>query len=247
MNQKNILKAQNSFEVLLVCLLLFGITSCNPVSEPKFGETVTDVDGNVYHTVTIASQTWMIENLRTTHFCDTTAIPQITDSAMWGNSITAGYCWYKNDSVANKSIFGALYNWYAVNSGKLAPKGWHVATADEWLTLENNVSSYISTSKTLAKVLASTTGWSQSLSSGTVGNYSVINNKSGFTALAGGYRVNYIRSFSKMDSLGAWWTSTQSDTVRYAIGMSIRYDQNYVDRRAYNKWSGFSVRCVKDN
>ena len=236
-----------SISIFGILLVLFAIHGCNPVSEPKFGETVTDVDGNVYHTVTLGSQTWMTENLRTTHFRDSTAITLITDSAAWGNSTSAGYCWYKNDSVSNKSSYGALYNWYAVNSGKLAPKGWHVASADEWLTLENNVSSYISTSKTLAKVLASVSGWSRSLSSGTVGNYPAINNASGFNALAGGYRINYKNSFSKMDSVGAWWTSTQSDTVRYAVGMFIRNDQSIVEQRAYSKWCGFSVRCVKDN
>ena len=240
------MKTNNAFGILLAAILLCTV-GCNPVYEPKFGDTVTDVDGNVYNTVTIASQTWMTENLRTTHYNDKSAITLITDSASWGKPSTAGYCWYQNDSVANKSSYGALYSWYAVNSGILAPKGWHVASADEWLTLENNVSSYISTSKTLAKVLAATTGWSRSLSQGMPGNYPAINNASGFAALPGGYRLNYFRSFSKMDSLGAWWTSTQSDTVRYAIGMSIRYDQSSVDRRAYSKWCGFSVRCVKDN
>lgn len=240
------MKTKNTFGIMLAAILL-SISACIPVYEPKFGDIVTDLDGNVYHTVTILTQTWMIENLRTTHYNDNSAISLITDSASWGNPSTAGYCWYQNDSTANKSKFGALYNWYAVNSGKLAPKGWHVASADDWLTLENNVSSYISTSKTLAKVLASSSGWSQSLSQGTPGNYPTINNASGFAALAGGYRVNYFRSFSKMDSLGAWWTTTQSDTVRYAVSLSIRYDQSNIEQRAYNKWSGFSVRCVKDN
>ncbi|MEI6754620.1 MAG: fibrobacter succinogenes major paralogous domain-containing protein [Paludibacter sp.] len=214
--------------------------------EPKFGGTVTDVDGNVYNTVTIGTQTWMIENLRTTHYNDNLAITLVTDSSVWGNSTTGAYCWYNNDSATFKTSSGALYNWYAVNTTKLAPIGWHVATADEWLTLENAVSSYISTSKTIAKVLASTTGWRQSLNSGTVGNYPVINNSSGFAALPCGYRINYSHSFSRKDSLGSWWTSTQSDTTRYAVGMSIRFDQSYVDQRAYAKWNGFSVRCVKD-
>ena len=241
----SILKATLNFGILLVFFL--SISGCNPVYEPKFGDTVTDVDGNVYHTVTIASQTWMTENLRTTHFNDSTAITLIPDSAGWGNPTKTGYCWYNNDSASYKNSFGALYSWYTVNTGKLAPKGWHVASADEWLTLENNVSSYISTSKTLAKILASTTGWRQSLNSGTVGNYPAINNASGINGLPGGYRINYIRSFSKKDSLGAWWTSTQSDTVRYAVGLNIQFNQSYVERNAYSKWCGLSVRCVKNN
>jgi len=208
--------------------------------------TVTDTEGHTYPTAMIGKFEWMSENLKTTSFNDGTKIPNVAENGEWPHLKSGAFCWLNNSEIS-AGKYGALYNWYAVNSGKLAPKGWHVASADDWLTLENNVSSYISTSKTLAKVLASSSGWSQSLSQGTPGNYPTINNASGFAALAGGYRVNYFRSFSKMDSLGAWWTTTQSDTVRYAVGLSIRYDQSNIEQRAYNKWSGFSVRCVKDN
>ncbi|MEI6053427.1 MAG: fibrobacter succinogenes major paralogous domain-containing protein [Opitutaceae bacterium] len=232
---------------LIIIAYLLCINGCNSVIEPKIGETLTDVDGNVYHTVTIASQTWMTENLRCTHYNDNTPIQVVLDSASWENCNYGAICWYENDSTNYSGKFGALYNWYAVSRGLLAPKGWHVATSNDWLTLENNVSSYISSSKTLSKILASQTGWSQSLNQGTTGNNSSINNSSLFSALPAGVRINYYQSYSKKDSLGAWWTSTLSDTIRFAIGMSIGYNQTYVDRRAYSKWSGFSVRCVKDN
>ena len=232
---------------LIVIAYLLCINSCNSVIEPKIGETLTDVDGNIYNTVTIASQTWMTENLRCIHYNDNTPVQIVIDSTSWEKCISGAYCWYNNDSTKYAGKFGALYNWYAISTGKLAPKGWHVATSNDWLTLENNVSSYISISKTLTKILASQSGWSQSLNQGTTGNNSSINNSSLFSALPAGVRVNFYCSFSKKDSLGCWWSSTQSDTLRYAIGMSIQYDQNFVDRRAYSKWSGFSVRCVKDN
>ena len=99
------------------------------------GGTVTDIDGNVYHTVTIGTQTWMVENLKTTKYNDGTAIPLVTDSTAWLNLTTPGYCWYNNDAATYKNTYGALYNWFTVNTSKLAPSGWHVPTDAEWTTL----------------------------------------------------------------------------------------------------------------
>jgi hypothetical protein len=96
--------------------------------------TVTDIDGNVYHTVTIGTKVWMLENLKTTRFNDGTTIPLVTDGTIWGSLTTPGYCWYNNDT-ANKTMYGGLYNWYTINTGNLAPTGWHVAKDEEWGTL----------------------------------------------------------------------------------------------------------------
>ena len=89
-----------------------------------------DGDGNNYPVVQIGDQVWMGENLRTTKFNDGTDIPNITKDSEWGALTTPGYCWANNDA-ANKSPYGGLYNWFAVNTGKLAPKGWHVPSDEE--------------------------------------------------------------------------------------------------------------------
>lgn len=104
-------------------------------TENPSGETglVTDADGNSYTSVTIGAQVWMVENLQTTKYNDGTAIPLVET---WNYPIKPGYCWYNKD-IANKGSYGALYNWYAVNTGKLAPTGWHVPTDADWTTLEN--------------------------------------------------------------------------------------------------------------
>jgi len=97
--------------------------------------TVTDIDGNVYHIVAIGTQVWMAENLKTTKYNDGTFIPLVTDSTAWGNLSTPGYCWYNNDAATYKNTYGALYNWFTVNTGKLSPKGWHIPSDTEWETL----------------------------------------------------------------------------------------------------------------
>lgn len=78
----------------------------------------------------------MAENLRTTRFNDGVLITVIKDSKTWKDIASAGTCTYKNTSYPDSvATFGRLYNWYAVQTGKLAPKGWHVATESDWNTL----------------------------------------------------------------------------------------------------------------
>ena len=113
-------------------LLLLAV-SCKKESDEA--DTVTDIDGNVYKTVVIGTQTWLAENLRTTKYNDGTQIPNVTAKSQWDNLTTDAYCWYNNDPATYKATYGALYNWYAVNTGKLCPTGWHVPSDAEWTTL----------------------------------------------------------------------------------------------------------------
>jgi uncharacterized protein (TIGR02145 family) len=244
-----ILKAIRIFRnssLVLMGLMVLHFTGCKTVDEPVFGGTVTDVDGNVYHTVTIGKQTWMVENLKTTHYNDSTLIPLVTDSATWESLASPARCWYNNDSASYNETYGLLYNWFTVNTGKLAPKGWHVPGNDELLTLENNAAQYYYKTKSLAKNLAATSHWQSSGVTGAVGDRLSENNYSGFSAIPGGYRINYKHSFSKIDSVGAWWSSSQTDSVRLAWSLSIKNDQSTVDRAKHLKWRGYSVRCIKD-
>jgi len=241
---KTIKKNRNLYWVFVLSVFAV-VVGCNTVNAPEFGGTVKDIDGNEYHTVTLGNQTWMIENLKTTHFADMSDIPMVADSAAWRNLKTPGYCWYNNDSTQYKNKYGALYNWYAVNSTKLAPAGWHIPTETDWTTLENNVTIYLYASGSLSKILASKTNWIQSASTGAIGNNLTLNNTSGFNALPGGSRENYFSSFHLMDSTGAWWSSTsKSDTTSMSVVMRCNF--NSVDRYSKFKWKGLSVRCIKD-
>ena len=103
---------------------------------------VTDYDGNKYNTVTIGSQCWMRENLKTTHFNDGSEIPNVTMN--WYGK-TPRYCWPDNDPDL-KDIYGAFYNWYTVQTGKLCPIGWHVPSDSEW----HQLALYLDPAATLA-------------------------------------------------------------------------------------------------
>jgi uncharacterized protein (TIGR02145 family) len=103
------------------------------------GDQMQDIDGNTYNTVQIGSQCWMKENLKTTTYNNNTPIPNVTDANSWSNLTTGAYVWYDND-ISWKDLYGALYNWYAVDdSDGLCPIGWHVPTYYEWNTLVNYI------------------------------------------------------------------------------------------------------------
>jgi len=205
------------------------------VSFTTLAATVTDYDGNIYHTVKIGTQEWMMENLKTKHYNDGSLIPNITDNTGWSALITGAYCDNNNNS-SNSTTYGRLYNWYAVNdSRKLAPIGWHVPSDAEWTTL----STYLG-GETLAggKLKDSTTLYWFSPNTGAT-------NETGFKALAGGFRNNDA-SFGSIGYRGYWWSSDlSSSTGAWARGMY--YLSSTLERNNYYKLCGFSVRCIKDN
>jgi len=197
--------------------------------------TVSDIDGNTYKTITIGTQVWMAENLRTTKYNDGTAIPLVTGNTAWSNLNSPGYCWADNDSESNKITYGALYNWYAVNTSKLCPKGWHVATDAEWTTLI----AYLGGLKVAGGKLKSTTGW-DSLTEDKASN------SNGFTALPGDYREAN-GTFHDVGKHGFWWTSSESDQGENSAWMRrMNYCSSSVFANSYAKMDGMSVRCVRD-
>ncbi len=216
--------------------------------------TVTDRDGNVYKTVKIGNQVWMQENLKTTHLNDGVVIEKTTEQRAWDDLSYSSYCWYRNDEAAYKNIYGALYNWYAVNTNRLCPSGWHVPTDAEWTVLENfliqNGYNYdgTTTGNKIAKSLASATGWTSSTDPGTVGNNDYPNkrNASGFTGLPGGLRVGSGDSgFGYVGTEGEWWSSTSYSTTT-AWNRSLFYLNSKVGRYSPNKKNGYSIRCLKN-
>jgi uncharacterized protein (TIGR02145 family) len=206
----------------------------NNDNKENSGTTVTDIDGNVYHTVKIGAQTWMVENLRTTRYNDGTAIPLVTDDTEWKKLTTPGYCWYDNDPATYGSTYGALYNWYAVNRGKLCPTGWHVATDAEWTRLTNYLGGATVAGGKMKE--AGLSHWESPNEGAT--------NSSGFTALPGGSRYND-GSFYKLAYYAYFWSSSQGGAP-YAWDRSLYYYYENVDRYYVSKTRGFSCRCLQD-
>lgn len=213
--------------------------------------TVTDIDGNVYNTVTLGTQTWMVENLKVTKLNDNTPLTFATSNAEWDTLGHPGYCWYDDDTI-NKNIYGGLYNWSAVHTGKLAPAGWHVPSDEEWTILENflldNAYNYDSTTSgnKYAKALAAVILWTPSALPGVVGNtdFPAYKNKTSFTALPGGQR-DYWGLCGYINYEGYWWTTTEtygtSALMRCMLSNSVTFM-----RETQNQRYGLSVRCLKD-
>jgi uncharacterized protein (TIGR02145 family) len=213
----------------LFCLLLLN---CFGITILLAQNTVKDVDENVYKTIPIGKQTWMTENLRTTKYNDGTSIPYMADSTNILVSDPAYYL-YNND-IANKSIYGLLYNWYVVNTKKLCPSGWHVPSNDEWTTLAAVLGGENAAGGKLKET--STKHWDSPNTGAT--------NETGFTALPGGYR-SIFGAFDGFGSYGAWWSATEyGDAGAYIWNVSN--DNSKLSWNVPSKSSNFPVRCLKD-
>jgi uncharacterized protein (TIGR02145 family) len=217
--------------------------------------TLTDNDGNTYRTVKIGNQWWMAEDLATTKYNDNSSIPNLTLDADWiAENGTAGhngaYCWYNNDGTTYKPLYGAIYNWYAVNTGNLCPTGWHVPSDEEYQTLElflgmapgtnpGQVGAWEDRGTDQGTQMKNTTGWSTGLPNlnGT--------NTSGFSALPGGYRFGVDGSFQSLGQVSFWWASNQVDAAT-AFYRRLDGPLTTVYRMGVLKRGGKYVRCVQN-
>ena len=208
--------------------------SLSETSLVKYGEGATDIDGNVYTSVTIGTQEWMTENLRASKYSDGTSIPNVTDNTEWSNLSTAAWCHYDNDSSQYEATYGKLYNWYAVETSKLCPTGWHVPTDAEWTILTDYLTAN-GHNETEGKALKATSGWNSG------GNGT---NNYGFLGLPGGNRYTF-GDFSAIGSNGRWWSSSQLSTYN-AWSRCLDSSNDNVNRDYNDKKNGFSVRCLRD-
>ena len=206
--------------------------------------TVTDIDGNIYNTVTIGTQVWMTENLKVTKYRNGDDIPNVTDGIQWNGLTTGAYCIYDNVS-ANVNTYGLLYNWYAItDSRNICPTGWHVPTDAEWNILEKYLDNTVDTTFTgttgtdIGGKLKETGSlhWATPNTGAT--------NSSGFTALPGGWR-GYDKLFHDLLYTGYWWSKTQKNSSS-AWDRQLYQGTKTIDRLYLNKYLGLSVRCIKD-
>jgi uncharacterized protein (TIGR02145 family) len=198
-------------------------------------QTVTDQVGNVYHTIKIGNQTWMMENLKTSKYRNGDSIQNLTLGSDWSNATAGAWCVYNNDA-ASDTKYGKLYNWYVVSDNRmLAPVGWHVASDTDWTILTTFLGGTNVAGGKLKE--AGTINWA----SPNVG----ATNETNFTALPGGDRSKNNGIFSDIGIGSFWWTSTMLDDT-YAL---VRGMGNYHSQLASTgspKGSGLYVRCVKN-
>jgi uncharacterized protein (TIGR02145 family) len=195
---------------------------------------ITDASGNNYVTIGIGHQTWMAQNLRTTKYNDASDIALEEADSVWQQLTTGAYCWYNNNNDYSAN-YGALYNWYSVNTGKLCPAGWHVPTEDDF----NKLVDYLSGSGTAGGLLKQTgfTYWNNPNKGAT--------NQYGFNGYGGGMRDKEA-VYDFMKTTGNWWSASQYSTLTSSY-FSLHYQYTNTFQNYLNKKTGLSVRCVKND
>ncbi len=238
----------------LIFTILF--TSCsnnddtNTTPPEDVAETVTDADGNVYNTIKIGNQTWMLENLKTTKFNDGTPITEYTFETFgnnWGSLIDqiALYQWADTSDLNNVvdeeipfDFYGAMYNHFAIESGKLAPEGWRIPSLQDFIELENYLANN-GESGNEATALKSITGWLPSSGNGT--------NSIGFNGLPNGY-INGLGGPTLGNGICSWATSTVENGE---INSSLKrkwvqlFDEPTILYTDTSITLGAAIRCIK--
>jgi uncharacterized protein (TIGR02145 family) len=217
---------------ILIVALLYGMLnySCKKAKNLfSPGPDIVDIDGNLYHSVIIGNQTWMRENLKVTHYRNGKFIPNMKDSSLWATFEEGARCYYDNDSIMYSNLYGAFYNWYAINdSDNIAPKGWHIPSQTEW----EELISYLGGKDIAGNKMKAVNYWLSSNENAT--------NESGFSALPGGYRV-HDGSFHcvgkdcifRVKSLANMYYILRSESSEIHLDAGFNENGNF-------------VRCVKD-
>lgn len=193
------------------------------------GNTVTDIDGNIYSIVVIGTQEWLGQNLKTTRLNDGTAIFNPTSNYDTIN-VTPSYVWYDSD-MSNKYPYGAMYNWHVSILDNICPEGWHVPSETEWNTLVNFAGGDNSAGGKLKET--GTTHWNTP-NTGATDEY-------GFTALPGGSLIN--SDFTNINKRGYHW---ERNLIGNKYWRLMRNDNAKVTRWHTSAGTYISIRCIKD-
>jgi uncharacterized protein (TIGR02145 family) len=221
--------------------------------------TVADIDGNIYTTIFIGGVEWMADNLMVFHYNNGEPIPEGLDDHQWTNTMAGAYAVYPFEQTGSLNsisevldMYGALYNWYAIETGLLCPAGWKVPGDDDWKKLEGYADTMFGTSDPEWD----RTGWrghdaGQRLRATYDFGFSIKSDEPepvqgtddfGFSALPGGFR-NFIGPFFDMGNHGYWWTSTERDSeLAWMRSLGIT---GLIRRDGPGKNNGFSVRCIR--
>ena len=240
------------FIMISKIFLLSGCDKDDPVSPeetidlPTETGTVTDIDGNEYKTVKLGNQWWMAENLKVTRYNDGTDIDYPVNNQEWMDKTTGAYSWYNHDYDTYGSVYGALYNWHAIETGKLCPEGWFVPSHSNWIELTEYLGGYEVAGGKLKSTRTEPDPhprWDSPNTGAT--------NESGFSALPGSMRYynGRFRYDTPIGFRGYYWTSTKIDNSEYAWSRFIYSENSRIHDSTHTlTWSrqrsGRSVRCI---
>jgi len=230
---------ENSYFKISMLFLALVTVSCSNDENIAIGSAVSKSQVALRPTVPlqnskvkIGTQVWMTRNLNVSRYRNGDLIPQVTDPTQWANLTTGAWCYYSNNT-ANGTIYGKLYNWFAVNDPRgLAPVGWHIPTHEEWITLET----FLGGESVAGGKLKAITLWASP-------NYGATNTSS-FTGLPGGLRRND-GTFDAKGYTGIWWSASEFDS---SLGWCFLLDYDAEPSLILYGFKSFaySVRCVKD-
>jgi uncharacterized protein (TIGR02145 family) len=239
---------KRSAQFMLIVLLssFLSIPSVAQEENENAGMPVRDIDGNVYRVIMTESGVWMADNLKALSYNDGKPIPIIRDRKQWEKTKTPAFGFYSND-VKYTETYGAIYNWYAVSTGKICPKGWHVPTEEEWNDMMDYAGSSQKSGDNPAKLKEKgTTHWKAPNTGAT--------NEIFFNALPAG-EVSYFNTDAELGTMTNWWTSTEdklsidpaTKKAANANIVGLKYNFNSKNLGTYQKESALPVRCKLDD
>jgi uncharacterized protein (TIGR02145 family) len=241
---------RRSLLFFITCAILFLQLGCSKednTDQPASPDnSVRDIDGNRYNTVTIGDQVWMAENLRTTRYRDGRDIPEVTDNGSWTTLDSGAWC-HQNNDPGNESLHGRLYNWFAASDEYICPQGWHIPTETEWQTLEmelgmpseqlNWVGFERGADENIGGKLKSTELWVPPNLGAT--------NETGFNALPIMARFYFNGEFDVMGYVGIWWSSSESSSNNAWERVLNQYSSG-IFREGKDKRNGYCLRCLNN-
>jgi len=199
------------------------------------GQTVSDIDGNVYNTVSIGNQVWLGENLKVTKYNNQDPISLVLDDTQWSTETQAAYCYYQGD-ISNTNNYGNLYNWYVVNNSKnVCPTGYHVPSITEWEELITFLGGNAVAGGKLKEI-----GFAHWLDPNTGAD-----NSSGFTLLPSGWRAHNNGFYESLSYMAYVWSSTSVDASSSSIILA-GYDSPACYTSDSHIRTGLPIRCLKD-
>lgn len=185
--------------------------------------------------IKVCNQTWMLTNLNVSKYRNGDDIPHITNPTDWAHTTAGAWCWYNHDST-NYSVYGKLYNWYAVNDSRgLAPLNWHIPNDSEWTILINCLGGELVAGG--ASKETGTMHW--------INPNAGASNSSGLTILPGGDITPDGTTFFYTGRRAFFWSSTEYYPGA-ASTFSLFFDNTVFAQVASLNNFGFSVRCVKN-